>query len=258
MTAALSRLNFRDLGGLPAGDGCRTRSGLVYRSEGPASFTDEHAPELDALGFRTVCDLRSEGERESAPHRWCGPDCRVLALDLNHDLRAQGGDIWDTLRADASGANARQVMVENSGHMPGALLPHWRALVDALLGGETPLMIHCTAGKDRTGVAVALLLALVGVGEADILADYGRSDVFARNMRMVGSIDESFMDSFGFVPSPAAIEFLVGVHPDFLRAALDAVAAEWGSVAGYFMAAGVGPAEQARLRAMLLEPVGGE
>jgi protein-tyrosine phosphatase len=100
MTVALSKLNFRDLGGLPTEDGRAIRPGLLYRSEGPASFFDEHRAELGALGVRSVCDLRSGVEREIAPNDWCGPGCRVLHLNMNTDLRASGVDRqWGSIGA---------------------------------------------------------------------------------------------------------------------------------------------------------------
>src|SRR3546814_2654587 len=76
MTEALSKLNFRDVGCLPADGGRQVRRGLIFRSEGPASFDIDHHRELEALNIRLVCDLRSETERDAAPNNWCGPDCR--------------------------------------------------------------------------------------------------------------------------------------------------------------------------------------
>lgn len=254
MTLALSKLNFRDVGGLAAGDGARVRKGTLYRSEGPASFFDDHRAELGALGFRSVCDLRSKGERETAPNDWCGPGCRLLNLDMNTDLRAQGMDMWESLRTDPSVDNARSAMAENYRQMPGALMPHVPALAGALLGGEVPMMVHCTAGKDRTGVAIALLLMLVGVARADILADYAKSDVFGENRRMAGSIEDAFLKSVGFVPGEAVITVLTGAEKNFLLSALAEVGLRWGSVEAYFTAAGVDAAAQVELRNRLLEP----
>jgi protein-tyrosine phosphatase len=253
MTVALSKLNFRDIGGLPAADGRVVRSGLIYRSEGPASFFEAHREELGALGIRAVCDLRSAIEREAAPNDWCGPGCRVLNMDMNTDLRAAGARDWESLRDDLSEANARRVISRNYSLMPAAFRPHLRPMVDALLGGEVPMIVHCTAGKDRTGVAVAVLLSLLGVSRELILSDYARSDVFARNLRLTGSVDHAFQNHFGFVPPDTVMDLLIGVQPDFLGAALDEMNREWGSVSGYFAAAGVDAGRQQRISQMLLE-----
>jgi len=253
MTVALSKLNFRDLGGLHTLDGRIVRSNILFRSEGPASFFDEHRAELGALGVRSVCDLRSDVERRSAPNDWCGPGCRVLHLDMNTDLRAAGADFWESLRTDPSPANARRVITNNYSLMPAALSPHLAKMVDALLAHEVPMVVHCTAGKDRTGVAVAILLTLLGVRRADILSDYAKSDVFGRNLRMAGSVNEAFRTSFGFVPSEAAMDMLIGTDSDFVVAALQTLERECGSIAAYFEASGVDPGRQEQLRSTLLE-----
>ena len=254
MTIALSKLNFRDLGGLPTQDARRVRHGLLFRSEGPASFFDDHRAELGALGIRSVCDLRSAGERDTAPNDWCGPECRILNLDMNTDLRAQGEDIWESLRRDPSAENARRVMTENYRMMPQALEAHMLPLVDALLNGDVPMIVHCTAGKDRTGVVIALLLALLGVGMKDILHDYGKSDIFGENMQIAGSIEDCFLKCFGFVPEAPVVAMLIGTEQEFLKAALQQVDSRWGGATAYFDAVGVDVARQEALRTMMLEP----
>jgi protein-tyrosine phosphatase len=252
MPNALSKLNFRDLGGLSTADGRKVRHGIIYRSEGPASFVDEHRAELGALGVRTVCDLRSKTEREAAPNDWCGPNCRVLNLDMNTDLRVSHADFWETLRHDHGAENARSALLTNYGTMPTALRAHFPRLIDTLLAREVPMIVHCTAGKDRTGVAIALLLSLLGVTREQVMLDYGRSDVFGQNMRVAGSVEDAFRKSYGFVPSPQAMAMLMGTDPEFVLAALQAVEHEWGSVEAYFSSAGVGSDRQEQLRAMLL------
>jgi protein-tyrosine phosphatase len=253
MTVALSKLNFRDLGGLSTMDGKTIRSNILFRSEGPASFFDEHRAELGALGVRSVCDLRSDVERRAAPNDWCGPGCRVLHLDMNTDLRAAGADFWESLRTDPSPLNARRVITNNYCLMPAALRPYVAKVVDALLANEVPMVVHCTAGKDRTGVAIAILLTLLGVAREDVLSDYAKSDVFGRNLKMAGSVNETFRTSFGFVPSEAVMAMLIGTDSDFLLAALRTVEREWGSIGGYFEASGVDSDRQQQLRAALLE-----
>ncbi|OHC96986.1 MAG: protein tyrosine phosphatase [Sphingomonadales bacterium RIFCSPLOWO2_12_FULL_63_15] len=251
MTLALSRLNFRDIGGLPTRDGGQVRPGILYRSEGPASFLADHHAELADLGFRTVADLRSDMEREKAPHDWCGADCRILDLDMNTDLRAQGEDMWMTLGRDPTEARAIAVMTHNYGLMPQAFLPHVAPMVDALLAGDTPMLVHCTAGKDRTGVVIALILDLLGVPRDVIAEDYRRSDVFGQNLVMSGHLKGDLEKTFGFVPPDDMVAVLIGVHADFLNRALDVVASQWGGIDDYFKAAGVDAARRAALRQIL-------
>src|ERR1700722_12917705 len=182
MTVALSRFNFRDGGGLPTIDGHRLRCGVLYRSEGPANFRAEHHQELAALHIRLICDLRAQSERSAAPNDWSAT-ARILNLDLTNDLRAKPNEAV-TLRDDPTEAGVRTAMKLNYSAIPGAFHSRWPELIDSLIGGETPLLVHCTAGKDRTGVLVALLLRLVGVPHEEVVADYCRSAVYGRNLRL--------------------------------------------------------------------------
>jgi protein-tyrosine phosphatase len=253
MTETLQTLNFRDIGGIATRDGRRVRSGVVFRSEGPGSFDAVHRRELAALRIRSVCDLRSAVEREAAPNDWCDADTRILNLDMNTDLRVAGAGMWESLRSDPSPENARRVLTRNYSLMPAALRPHLASIAAALLDGSVPMILHCTAGKDRTGVAIAILLSLLGVGDEEILADYARSDVFARNLRIAGSVDLAFRKHFGFAPDPQVMELIIGTQDDFLRAALRTVERDFGSVPGYFIAGGIDVAQQDALRTALLQ-----
>jgi protein-tyrosine phosphatase len=238
MTEALSKLNFRDIGGLPTEDGGLLRPGVIYRSEGPASFEPIHRNELVTLGIRLVCDLRADAEREKAPNDWAGA-ARLLNLDITADLRVETNEGWQTLKADPSPEAGKRALVANYSAIPGAIRPHLRDLIEAIVDGETPVLVHCTAGKDRTGVLMALLLKALRVSDDLIVADYLRSDIFAQNLRLRGGIHEQFEETFGFRPSESLIDAMIGVDIDLLNAALDAVARQWGSIDGYFVAAGI-------------------
>jgi protein-tyrosine phosphatase len=241
MTEALSRLNFRDVGGLPTQDGSVLRPGLIFRSEGPASFEDVHRSELEALGFKLVVDLRADPEREKAPNDWAG-SARLLNLNVNDELRSDPSKAWkDLLAADPSAAAVRRAYERTYAAIPGAVLPHLRGLIEAIADGETPALIHCTAGKDRTGVLMALLLKALNVPDDVVLADYLRSDVFAQNLRAAPGMRERMEENFGFLPDDDFIDALTGVHLEYLSAATDELQRKWGSIDGYLAAAGIGP-----------------
>jgi protein-tyrosine phosphatase len=253
VTTELSKLNFRDVGGLRASSGQVVKRGLIYRSEGPANFARAHREELTALGIRTVCDLRSDAERSADPNDWCEPSCRVLHLSMNTDLRARADDAWKSFRSDPSPENTRRVMVQAYTLMPAALSPHWAPITGAITAGETPLIIHCTAGKDRTGIAIALLLQLLQILPEEIIADYAKSGIFGENMLRAGTAEAGFHKTFGFVPPEPVIGLLIGTELEFLQAALQEVDRRWGSIAHYVSSSGVDAAEQAAVRGALLE-----
>lgn len=251
MTEALSKLNFRDIGGLPTGGGGVVRPGILYRSEGPASFSDIHRGELQALGIRLVCDLRADTERRKDPNDWAHGS-RLMNLDVTADLRVETNDGWMALRDDPTPEAAHRALTGNYAAIPEAVRPHLRDLIQAIIDGETPVLVHCTAGKDRTGVLMALLLLALDVPHTLIVADYERSDVFAQNLRLRGGIHEQFDEAFGFRPSDALIDAMIGVNVEFLNAALAAVDSRWGGIEAYFAAAGVDAAMLDTFRRVLV------
>jgi len=246
-----TKLNFRDLGGLTAAGG-RIRSGVLFRSEGPRNFTPDLLASLHGIGFRSIIDLRSAREREDAPHDWHGPECRWLGLDVNADLRVFGHDGRARLSKGPEPEIAIATMAETYREIVGALLPHWRSIAEALLAGEVPMLLNCTAGKDRTGVAIALLLEIAGVQRDMIMQDYLRSGIFGENLTRAGEVEPGMMASFGFMPSPGQVDALIGVRADYLEAAWDELARHWSDVPGYFASAGLDDATQERIRAILV------
>jgi protein-tyrosine phosphatase len=250
--SALSNLNFRDLGGVAVRGGT-LRRGVLYRSEGPRSFDARHRAELVALGFRVVCDLRSDHEQQRAPNDWV-QDARLLSFDIVADLRARNDDAWNLMRAAPTVDGARATMTNVYRAIPSALIPHLPRLVEAVTARETPILVHCTAGKDRTGVVVALLLRLLGASEADIQRDYLLSESYSRRAVNADLMRERFRKALGSPPDEQTLMAVIGVDSAYLDAAMQTVTAQWGSVDAYFTAAGIDAAQVAELLAVLVEP----
>jgi protein-tyrosine phosphatase len=255
MGQELTKLNFRDIGGLPTGYGSQVRSGVIFRSEGPASFQPIHERELVALGIQLICDLRADAERRESPNTWA-PDARLLNIDINSDVRVSPSNLLETLGSDRSVDALRRASMKNYAATARALRPRVRELVQAIVDGESPVLIHCTAGKDRTGVLVALLLEALGVPEEIVVEDYLRSDVYAQNLRLQEGLPLQIEQVFGFLPDDDWIDVLIGVDEEFIRAALEAVHSEWGTVRDYFSAAGVAADLMGRFRELMTVPVG--
>lgn len=159
MTNALSTLaNLRDLGGLRTSSGGRTCTGVLYRSALPIA-DDELPTSVPVWPVRTVIDLRSPKEQAATEHPLLADDTEVHRVSLLTDADLAGQDRWHTLDAVYSGilATAGEQLVR---------------VLQIAATAPPPVLLHCAAGKDRTGIASAMLLRIAGVDSDQIVADY--------------------------------------------------------------------------------------
>ena len=273
--------NFRDLGGYETADGQRVRWGLLYRSGKLSTLTDADVAQLAPLGIKLVCDLRTPAERTREPS--------VPGLSLAH--RGWDYDVGHRRllsSATAPGATPQHV-IEALGAtyevMPWTFATVYGNTFQHLVDGDLPMVFHCTAGKDRTGILAALILTALGVAESEVMADYLLTDRFldtdalaATQPRSLATgnvnINESGNDSveknvrtssadagFSFMRdvAPELRAPLLTCNPAYLQRALRAIEARHGSVLGYLdEALGIDAASVAALRERLLEPLAPE
>jgi protein tyrosine/serine phosphatase len=159
-------LNVRDLGGLTTQDGRRVRHGALIRSDQLCRLSEGGRASLLAHGVRTVIDLRTPAEAEQDPD----PIWHEHGVDYVL-IPQQDQEFWRSIDPVARTRSERDALVidRRAEH----IVTMARAVARAMPGG---VLIHCLAGKDRTGIAVALLLGLVGVPDAQIAADYALSE----------------------------------------------------------------------------------
>jgi len=232
--------NVRDLGGLPTVDGRTTRSGVLYRADGVQRLAGADLEKARLLGLRTVIDLRTHGEIdrggrfpvEEHPVDWHHlPILQRMWSD--DDLAATTGavdflcDRYVDMVADGAPSIARVV---------------------ELAGDGAPLLFHCAAGKDRTGVVAAVLLGLLGVSHEEIAVDYHAT---------AGAM-AAFVDWLT-VAHPEAIDSMTSQPPEYLEAPMEAMVAflehvdqRYGSMEGMAEHLGVEPVTVERLRSALL------
>ena len=250
--------NFRDLGGYSTQSGKRVAWGRLYRSDYLTHLSDADCEYLLATGLRTVFDLRSGMERRKYPSRHHPESCtHTLCWDDPHN-------------AEKLGERLQQFREQNNldfdDEMHGFLSHHYRRYLEVqaekyqdilhhLVEEETaPALIHCTAGKDRTGIIVALILHLLGVGEADIMQDY-----LLTNQHVKGPDEQErfrlLLRQFGLEDvSDRVMDAMLYAHAEYLQAAFDGMREDYGSVEQYVQERlEFGSDKIARLQSMYLE-----
>jgi protein-tyrosine phosphatase len=233
--------NFRDLGGYPTTDGRRTRWGRVFRSDALHRFTDEDRGRYQALGLHAVYDLRGDEEIELHPNPF--PSTQIALLSRPADAPLPDRSIQ--LDADSGERLLRE--------MYGGLLAHAAPTFGRLLNGLAepdglPAVIHCTGGKDRTGMTAALLLELLGVPRQQVLDDYELTSQYRRREHQAESYEN--MLAAGMAPEAAAA--VLGAPRWTMAGALEELDDEYGGVDAYLAGpAGMDPATLARLRSEL-------
>lgn len=236
MTASLvsGATNFRDVGGLPAGDG-RTREGVLYRSGNLVAVDDSGVRTLRQLGIRRVIDLRDDAEVAHAPSR-----LDDLAIDVQHEPLFLGS-VASFFAKDVSLDDLYAAIVDDSAERV-------VAVVRGILGAQ-PALVHCTVGKDRTGVAVALMLAAVGVERAAVVDDYARTEALLpaeRNAPIVAYLRAHHPDA------PHLLDLATRSPAPVMSGLLDDLRERFGSPAEYLRAQGMGDDEIAELRRVLI------
>jgi protein-tyrosine phosphatase len=230
--------NFRDVGGYPACGG-RTRYGQLYRSDALSGLTTTGAQTLARLGIGLVLDLRSDLElgQDRAPDPL--PGVRRIRVPIHGGSRSSLLD--ETL--PSLEALYRQVLLDSGPALA-------RAVTEIAAAGPVPVLVSCTAGKDRTGLVVALALEVAGVERAAVVADYTQSAL---------NLDGDWMDqtmtlmvSNGVPVSPRLFEVLGGSPDHAMHRILEWLDATHGSVAGYLVAHGLPAAAVDALRAKLV------
>jgi protein-tyrosine phosphatase len=229
--------NFRDVGGHETRDGRRVRRGLLYRSVVLDAATTADLQTLAELGVRTVFDLRTASER-ARRRGLLPPGAAHVPLDLfedpgESDPLAYFELMEDPVRAsiELAGGGAERFYLATYRDMvrvPSArsgLARLWRDLAD---GDARPALVHCTAGKDRTGWAVASLLLWLGVDRDAVRRDYLASA--GEVMRAYAAYLDDFVRRGG---SREVAEPMLRVEARYLDEAINTVEADHGSIEGY-------------------------
>ena len=246
--------NFRELGGYEADEGKHVKWGQIWRGIPTCKLTGEaDRAKLDALGLRLILDLRSVEEAKKEPDYV--PDgarlvqiCGLCAED-GHEIAFAPGDIDRLMASAPEGCDVPRVLYRRmlTGNKA------FKELFRALEAGETPILFHCSAGKDRTGVAAMLILLALGASDETICADYAQTNVCRR--AEIEAVMQEHADEIAADPSCRNHYYrMAGVSPEAAPFVLDTIRSQFGSAENYLEAEyGLTPARLMRLRRMYLE-----
>ena len=232
--------NFRDLGGYPTADGRSTRWRHIFRSNHLGQLTAADVEIVRALGVRSAFDFRGIEERAAGV-------CVVNEIAV-HSLPIEP-TVVAALRAELSRGRltapvALELMRDSYRNYVRHNTASFRNLFGHLLEDRAPLVIHCTAGKDRTGFASALILHALGVADHVIAEDYLLTNRhYKRDASNISDLPADVLDAIGTVEA------------SYLAAAFEAVGSEYGDLETYLRdGLKLGTAERTALKARYLQP----
>ena len=236
--------NFRDIGGYATRDGRRVRWGRVYRSDGLDGMSASDLDAFHSLGLRTVFDLRNESEREARPDPmpsvWIPVQGKLVeSMPTFLDKPGAGSAEGELILRDVY-----RILLAGAAPLFGQLLG---ALADP---DGLPALIHCTGGKDRTGLAIALLLELLGVPRDAVLDDY---ELTAR-YRLREHQEDTYNSLLANGLPPEAAAAVLGAPRWAMAEALESLDFVHGGIRAYLGGpAGMAPSTLLRLRSELLD-----
>jgi protein tyrosine/serine phosphatase len=245
--------NFRDFGGYPTASGGRMPTGRFFRSANHHRASDADLERMRALGISVIVDLRQPSEREREPsRRWEGFAAEVVEngeAEQHTDFHTQ------VQSADLSPAwffAHSQDFYARAPYEP-RHVDLFRRYFQALVRSEGPLLVHCAAGKDRTGLICAFTHHVAGVHRDDMIEDYLLTNDERRMAGRMAFIGNWMERAHGRRPCDEALRIAVSVHPSYLEAAFGAIEERQGSLDAYLEEIlGLDPALRAQVREKVL------
>jgi protein-tyrosine phosphatase len=207
------------------------------------------------MGMRFLVDLRRPEERRHEPNKWPGEGCRVIFNDEGAEGVSLPPHLVALLQSDLSAKSTYDYMMSLYTEIPfdPRLIKLYRDWFAELADGGSGV-IHCAAGKDRTGIGCALTLMALGVDEETVFADYEFTNAAVDLEKRMPKIQERMEERLARKLDPAALRPMLGVEVDYLRNALEEIRARSGSVDAYLRdVLNVGVAERRALAAQLTE-----
>ncbi|MCG8413758.1 MAG: tyrosine-protein phosphatase [Pseudomonadales bacterium] len=248
--------NFRDIGGYSTTDGRTVKWGQVFRSGVMHGITDADYRFLDQLEVGTIVDFRSTDERAVEPTNWRAGDADYIARDY---VDEGANDLFASMMSgDATATVMRSQMSKLYHEIAYQQAPAYTVMFDELAGTSDTFAYNCSAGKDRAGIATALILTVLGVNRDEIIHDYSLSDDYVDYMAEFTSEDAESNPNFAVLSQipRELLAPLMASYPEYIEAAFEHLESEHGSVMNFIQSElKVTDEEVAAIRNRLLETV---
>lgn len=246
-------INLRDFGGYATADGARVRRGLLFRCGSLNHIPAQAFEDFAALDVGVICDLRSHEEAEESPTPATPPfDCRVhipiwpgSSFQFQESINEAPPSLEDFI--DFMRRITREIARDH--------VASYKQLMRELVNTERGFLLHCSAGKDRTGFGAAIILSLLGVNRETIIHDYlisNQATELAERMKEKMA-ERAAAEGMTLPMSDDILEVFAGVREEYLHGAFDEIDQHYGGIRGYFEAVGISAADESHLRERLLE-----
>lgn len=239
--------NFRDLGGYRTQDGHTVKWGVLFRSGSMHGLTPADYTYLERLGIRVVCDFRDNGERSAEPTNWpAGHAPKVLSDDYKMDMAMAmpTGDMahWTAEQSRAAlAASYPKLLTQFNGQ--------FRRMFGELLAHRVPLAFHCTAGKDRTGIAAALILTALGVPRETVIEDYLLTNRYLDAAKLMSKDSKATANAPWAKLPPEVLKPMMAADRSYIEAVFKVIDQHPGGADGYLKdELGLSHADLIRLR----------
>jgi protein-tyrosine phosphatase len=224
-TILATQHNFRDLGGIPAADGMKIKPGVLFRSGDLYSLSGDDIRKLEKMKLAMIIDLRAGREIDLRPDKTIATVKEIVHIDIHDAAR----DKAEKFLEDNDAKGLESVLIGDYVQMVDLHQADFRQFLDLVATtGNLPLVYHCAAGKDRTGMATVFLLAALGVDIRDIWVDYMATNEFTAHAadKIINKVTASGMN--GGILRP-----LLEVREEYLRAALTEIDRKYGGLECY-------------------------
>jgi protein-tyrosine phosphatase len=232
-TLGISAANARDVGGFRTRSGATVRTGIAYRSNALNTLTDADKQTMIAHRIGTVIDLRSPNEVAA------NPDGLPPVAYIRRPIWNSGDDFYLAVNRIIAGGPAAQQAALGDGGAAKLMRDYYRWMITSpvsrsalaqtmrdVASSPTPVLFHCTSGKDRTGLLSAVILTAVGVDEQTVRRDYLASNT---HLEAGNRAQMAYLVEKGLVADPALFAPILGVQRDFLDASFDQMRRSYGS-----------------------------